>query len=490
MHPPAETIQKAKAKRLDINRVKAELCRRKLSYFVREFWECVVQDELVWSAHIDIFCNEVEMILRRVFNREEKQYDLIINVPPGTSKSTIITIMAPAWAWCCDPSIRTISSSYSESLSTEHAVKSRDIIKSDKFKLYFPEVELKRDEDNKTNYKTTKGGQRFATSTGGTVTGTHAHVIIIDDPLNPKQAASEAQLHEANFWFDKTIPTRKVDKKVSVMIVVMQRLATNDPTGHLLEKKKEGIRHVCLPGELSPDVSPPEYRKMYTNGLLDPIRLDRNILKELQTDLGSDGFAGQIMQTPVPAGGLIWQKWFIEVDDLLFPDSSKLTQYGTDWDLAYTKDDMNAASAYVTAGKIGNDNFIDDIGWEWLEYPDLIAYMKTKVAPHYIEAKASGKSAKQSLTRDGVNAIEVNVKGGNDKIARAKMATVPVEAGRWYIRKSLADKLYSDSKQGILFFPKGPFKDLADALAQSISRLDKNATIISGPGSGSILDFL
>ena len=484
------TTAAKKSVSIDFDKARAALCQKKLSFFVREFWDIVVQDPLIWAPHLDIFCNEVQVMFERIFRREEKMYDLIINVPPGTSKSTIITIMAPVWAWCCDPSVRIISSSYSEALSTEHAVKSRDIVKSDKYRLYFPEVALKKDEDNKTNYKTTRGGQRFATSTGGTVTGTHAHIIIIDDPLNPKQAASEAQLYEANFWFDKTIPTRKVDKKVSVMVVVMQRLATNDPTGHLLEKKKEGIRHVCLPGELSSNVKPDEYRSIYVDGMLDPARLGRSVLDELRIDLGADGYAGQIGQLPVPAGGLIWKKWFRLVPDERFPAKDKLSQFGTDWDLAYTDKDTNAASAYVSAGKLAGDIYIDDIGWDWLEFPDLIKYMKERPSPHYIEAKASGKSAKQSLVKEGITAIEVNVKGGNDKISRAKMATPPVEAGRVYIRQSLADKLYNDPKMGILFFPRGEYKDLADALAQCIQRLDKKEMTITGGYTESYLDYV
>lgn len=115
--------------------------------------------------------------------------------------------------------------------------------------------------------------------------------------------------------------------------------------------------------------------------------------------------------------------------------------------------------------------------------------MKHRKAPHYIEAKASGKSAKQSLTRGGVVAIEVKVVGGKDKIARAKMATPPAEAGMVYIKKSLADKLYNDERQGILNFPKNSHKDLADALAQCMQRLFTGGIVVGSP-SDSILDFI
>lgn len=478
------------------NRAAAVLCKRKLSAFVKEFWSVIEEDELEWSPHMDVMCDEIQEAYERVFLRPDpddpnpdpkrkkkirlpKQYDLIINIPPGTSKSTIVTIMAPAWSWTNDPSLVHITGSYAERLSTDHAVKSRDIIRSAKYKSYYPEVALKADQDNKTDYKNTKNGRRFSTSITGTVTGNHAHIITIDDPLNPKQAASIAELQEANDFFDKTLPTRKKNKKVTLTILVMQRLAVNDPTGHILEKNKKSpqkIRHICLPAELSKNVSPERYRSIYVDGLLDPNRLGPEVLKDLHIDLGAAGYAGQIGQTPVPAGGLVWRKWFIEVPDENFPDIENANQVGTDWDLAYTDKEVNAASAYVTSGKIKGNTYLFDFGWAWHEMPELIKWMKTKRAPHYIEAKASGKSAKQILHRSGITAIEIPVKGGEDKVMRARNATPMAEAGQVYIKKSMADLLYNDEKMGILFFPKGQHKDLADALAQALQRQSGKGT--------------
>lgn len=474
--------------------IKAELCRRKLSFFVKEFWDVVVTEDLVWNWHMDVICDEVQAVYERVFmhfdengkrtGRLPKLYDLIINVPPGTSKSTIVSQMAQAWGWTRDASLRHITGSYGGDLAVSHSSKTRDIILSPKYRQYFPEVKIKPDANGKTDYRTTCGGQRLSTSVGAGVTGVHAHIITIDDPLNTKQQASKKEAESANKWFDNTLPTRKVDKLVTPTILIMQRLVVNDPTGHLLEKRKRGlkIRHICLPGTVGNNVSPAELKDKYSNGYLDEKRLSQPALDELKIALGAAGYAGQIDQRPVPEGGLIWQKWFIEVPDENWPDRKHMTNYGTDWDLAYTKDESNSASAYVCTGKIGNKIYIDDIGWRWLEFPKLIAWIKTLTSPHYIEAKASGKSAKQVLVSNGIPAIEVPVIGG-DKIARANMATPTAEAGMVYIRKSMADRIYNDSKQGILFFPNGEFTDLADAVAQSLQRQAKKGAISSHTGN-------
>jgi len=475
---------------LAIDPVKAAstLCRRSFYHFVQEFWSIVIPETPVWNWHIKFICQEAQSIITRLkltpdHPREKKLYDEIINIPPGTTKSTIMSVMLPAWAWTIDPTFRILSMSYSDEVAMGMAVKSRNIIRSDKYQKLFPYIQIKKDQDNKTNYENTLAGQRYAAGIGGSITSLHFHLILIDDPLNPKQAASEVECANASSLIDSTLSTRKVDKEVTVTVLIMQRLSENDPTGHLLSKKGKRIRHIRLPAEVKDGPEPAELSRYYVDGLLDPKRLSNDVLDEARIDLGAAGYAGQFAQRPVPAGGLIWQKWFIEVPDHLFPSKQFMTQYGTDWDTAYTKDDDNAASAYVTSGKIGSKIYIDDFGWDWLEYPKLIAWMKTKPSPHYIEAKASGKSSKQTLVDNGVIAIEVPVKGGSDKIARANMATPVAEAGMVYIRKSMADRIYNDSKQGILNFPRGKFKDLADVLAQALQRQAKKSIINSTPAT-------
>lgn len=466
---------------IDIDKAMGALCKKEFYFFVQEFWDIVIPEDPVWNWHIKYLCDELQVIVERVVRREAKLEDVITNIPPGTSKSTIFTVMLPAYAWAIDPTLRILSISYSDTVSMGHAIKSRSIIQSDKYRRYFPHVEIKRDQNSKSNYENTKNGQRYAAGIGGSITSMHFHIIICDDLINPKEAASEIECATANATIDNTLPTRKVDKKVTVTLTVMQRLSDNDPTAHLLGKKGKKVRHICLPAELLDGVKPKELERYYVDGLLDPIRLDREVLADMLADLGPANFAGQFGQRPAPAGGLIWQKWFREVPDENWPDRKFFQLYGTDWDTAYTKEDDNAASAYMSAGKIGHNIYIDDFDWQWLEFPALINWMKTKPAPHYIEAKASGKSSKQTLTQNGIPAIEIAVSGG-DKIARANMATPVAAAGMVYIRKSMAERLYSDAKQGILNFPRGKFKDLADVLAQCLQRLGKKGSISSNTG--------
>ena len=66
--------------------VQAELCRRSLYYFLQTIWSEISGDTLRLNWHLEYLSNELEKIAYRVANEEPKEYDLIINIPPGTTK--------------------------------------------------------------------------------------------------------------------------------------------------------------------------------------------------------------------------------------------------------------------------------------------------------------------------------------------------------------------------------------------------------------------
>jgi len=435
-------------------------------------WETIESVDLVPNWHIEYIC----AMLQEAFDWWELglgQPDILINLPPGMSKSTMVTQLFPAWLWVKDRSIRTISSSYAGDLATAHAVKTRDCLKSDKFNLLYPDwIKFKSDSDGKTHFKNDQKGERFVTSTSGTVTGMHGDFILIDDPINPEEAVSEKDLKRAMRFVSRTLSTRKTDKIRTVTIMVMQRLHDDDPSGHWISSGYN-INRICLPGEKADNVYPLTLQANYKNDLLDTKRLGHGALNILKAKLGSYGYAGQIMQKTAPEEGGIWRKWFIPVPDNIFPAPDTLEAYGTDWDTAYTEKEANDASAYCTSGRTRDNHiYIDKLGYMRLEFPELIKAMNLRPSPHYIEAKASGKSAKQTIKKSGIVAIEVEVNGG-DKVARTRNATPTAEAGFVHIRESLLSLLYDDHEQGILNFPNAKHDDLNDAVVQAIIRHSK-----------------
>ncbi len=415
--------------------IQREQSKKRFYNFVRLFWDVVIKEEPVYNWHIEFLCDELQALAPFIVQRLPKPYDILINIPPGTSKTTICTIMFPVWLWTQDATLRIITNSYSSDLSTEHAVKSRDIILSDKFRLLFPEIQLRSDKSAKQNYDNTSGGARYTTSTGGTITGKHGHVIINDDPLNPHQASSEAERRSAN-EHTKTLSSRKVEKENTPIITVMQRVHEEDPSGYLLAKKGERIKHICLPAELSDRVRPLEVRERYVEGLLDPVRMPERVLKEARSDLGSYGYANQYMQEESPAeGGLLKAAWFEIID---FKPEHNSIVWNTAIDTAETENLNNDESGMMQFGTYNNELIIRYSEGVWKEFPELVKYTKSFPMLHgytsrsiiYVEPKSSGKSLVATVKRETDLNIKEDAPPFKDKIARVQDISPGCESRR------------------------------------------------------------
>ena len=73
-------------------------------------------------------------------------------------------------------------------------------------------------------FQTTAQGVRIATSVGGVLTGRGADMIVIDDPLKPEEALSQAQRQAAMEWYDHTLYSRLNDKLSGAIVLIMHRL--------------------------------------------------------------------------------------------------------------------------------------------------------------------------------------------------------------------------------------------------------------------------
>jgi predicted phage terminase large subunit-like protein len=417
-----------------------ERCKRSFFYFLQTFWDLIIKEPPIYNWHIEYLCSELQILSESIIKREKKPYDLIINIPPGTTKSTITTIMYPAWLWIKDPSIRIITNSYSMNLSIEHATKSRDIIISEQYRRLFPYVQIRRDMSQKTSYENTLTGARYTTSTGGTITGKHAHIIINDDPLNPGQSTSALEIYAAN-EHTKTLSTRKVNKANTPTILIMQRLHENDVTGYILDKKGQSIKHINLPAEISETIKPIELKEKYINGKLDPIRLSDAVLDEARIDLGSRAYAGQYEQEPQEDGGnIIKYDWFktITPDDFIKMQGNVQSTVTFFCDTAYTNQTWNDPTGIIATTKLGNDLYIIHAKKVNYKFPDLIRFMPEYVIEHgytnesaiRIEPKANGLSVIDQLQETTHLNITKTPTPTEDKETRLNAASPSVECGR------------------------------------------------------------
>lgn len=278
----------------------ASLCRLSYEDFVKEFWFTVVQEPLVWNWHMSYLCEQVQKSIEAIFE-DKPAIDIVCNVSPGTSKSTLFTVMSYPWAVTRMPHFKMIGISSTEPLALELSRKTRDLMKSEKYQACFPYIKLRKDLDNKHFYATEQGGWRYAAGTGGNVIGRHAHLITIDDPLDPNNIASEAELRAANQFVLEVLPQRKISKVSTATHLVMQRLSEDDPSANFSKSVKNRI---VLPATSDAPIHPPHLKKFYTkDGCMDKNRLSRPVLQEIEKRVSKFTYASQYNQSPIPLSG-------------------------------------------------------------------------------------------------------------------------------------------------------------------------------------------
>ncbi len=324
--------------------VLASIVKEDFFEFVKEFWDVVCAETPIWNWHIRYLCSLLQDLAIKVRRKEQLGYDyLLINIPPGSTKSIIISIMFPAWVWTWWPSASFVGSSHDYKLAVRMSRLNRAIVKSPMYQEAFPDTQIIDDQDTKGEFVNIKKGERMSVGVEGNITGRHGDFVFCDDPLNPKGARSEAELETANQFITETLRSRKKDKLNVPTLIVMQRLHQNDPTGMLLEKFAKDVKLICIPADLTKgNVSPPELVKYYIDGLMDPLRMPKSYLDKERL-VGDFYFAGQFLQNPVPLGGGMFKTERINIEESLPKEWTKVVRY---WDKACLISDTQITTQY------------------------------------------------------------------------------------------------------------------------------------------------
>jgi predicted phage terminase large subunit-like protein len=178
-------------------------------------------------------------------------------------------------------------------------------------------VKITGDQNSKLKFENTATGFREAVAFES-MTGVRGDRVTIDDPHSVDSALSDIQRQSTIETFLEAVPTRLTNPASSAIVVIMQRLHTDDVSGVIIDKQL-GYTHVMLPMEFDPE------RKCTTElGYEDPreeegellfeARFPREVVERDKQVMGPWAVAGQFQQTPSPRGGGIikrdwWQLW-------------------------------------------------------------------------------------------------------------------------------------------------------------------------------------
>lgn len=471
------------------NSLRASVVRDSYFEFVKLFWGVVVAEKPVWNWHIPFTCNEIQETLERVFAGAPKEYDLVDNQPPGTSKSLVFSVFVTPWAWTRFPSFRQIGASYSHPLSSHLSRLGRDVVKSDLYRKLFPHVQIRADQDTKAHWANTLGGSRYAVGAGGSVTGMHAHLITIDDPLNPNEAASDVELAQTNLWVQKTLLSRKVDKVVSVVHLVMQRLHEADPSAFFLQKG-DLTRHLCFPAELGKGypIKPRACRRYYVANLFDAKRLPTPVLRDTENEMGAVAYAGQYGQNPVPPGGAKFdvEQISIHPGNEPLPHFTNVVRF---WDNAATTAKEDNRSAFTTGVKLAQTEegltYVLDVKrgrWNTGVRENVKRSTARKdgrgVSIGLEQEPGSGGKESAQKTRKMLRGYRVYViRPTGDKVERSTPFSVEVNSGRVVLVPGPWNKEFIKE---LMYFPFGRYKDQTDATSGAYSVLDQGMRVAGG----------
>jgi predicted phage terminase large subunit-like protein len=461
--------------------------------FVKQSWHAVEPGiPFVPSWHIQEICEHLEAVSAGEITR------LLINIPPRHSKSTITSVMWPAWEWLTSPEQKFLCASYSGSLSIRDNLKTRRLIQSPWYQERWSHMfALAGDQNAKQRFENNKTGYRLATSVGGTATGEGGSRLLLDDPHSAQAAQSDVIRNSDLEWFDMVWSTRLNNPKEDAMVTIMQRLHEKDISGHIIDDIGDW-EHICIPAEWDgvkrSTVLGSYDPRQKVGELICPDRFGDKEIDNLKRLLGQYGSAGQLQQNPSPAdGGILKTKYFEmwPADKGLPPFEYILQSY----DCAFTEKstgDPTACTVWAIFTHNGERNVMLIDAWEdHLSYPDLRKRAikdwgteyggMTKDSPYsrarrpdriLVEAKASGQSLIQDLRLAKVPVIGYNP-GNADKISRAHQASPTLELGLIWIPESGKNKGHFVSwAQGFIKqlekFPVAEHDDYVDTFSQAI----------------------
>jgi predicted phage terminase large subunit-like protein len=393
--------------------------------------------------------------------------NVVINVPPGSSKTELVSIDFMARGLAINPRARFLHISYSDDLAMQNSQTARDIVQSDEYQALW-HLEVADDSRAKKRWNVMIDGQKaggvYAVSLGGQITGFRAgHMaegfqgaIIIDDPLKVEDAYSRTARNRATRQLVATVRSRKATPTTPI-IVIMQRLAEDDPTGFILDGGMGGEwQHINIPALIDDAYVaqlPDKYQRLLdADGERDeegkfsywPYKEPLAELKELER-INRYVFGSQYMQSPAKEGGeIIKGEWFRRYGVL-----PKILWKKIYVDTAMKTAERNDYSVFECWGK-GEDNkvyLIDLLRGKW-EAPELrrrafAFWEKHKPVDRFdpslremvVEDKASGTGLIQDIQENGGIPVK-GIERDRDKYERVMGVVSYIEAGLVYVPES------------------------------------------------------
>jgi predicted phage terminase large subunit-like protein len=451
------------------------------TFLARAFYELNPSARFLGNWHLELVAAKLAACFEGRIRR------LAITLPPRHLKSHCASVALPAFWLGQDPAARIMCVSYGQELAEKLSRDCRALMASAWYRRLFG-TRLSPERRAVAEFTTDAGGYRLATSVGGVVTGRGADVIIIDDPMKPEQALSEAQRRAVNEFYDHTLYSRLDDKNRGRVVLIMQRLHEDDLLGHVLRQEDWDV--VALPAIAERDeahLAATRYgRRSFgrpAGAALHPERESLDTLARIRATIGEWNFAGQYQQAPAPlGGGIVKREWLLFYENHLLPEFDRVLQ---SWDTASKPSELADYSVGTTWGVKGARLFLLNVFRRRLDYPSLKRAVCEQAGLYQpgtilIEDKSSGTQLIQELAHEGLYAV-TRYQPTGDKVMRLHAQSGLFENGLVHLPK---EAHWLDAYvQELTAFPRGRHDDQVDATAQALDWLKRQSY---APGTGII----
>lgn len=421
---------------------------------------------LLPSWHIDLILEYLAAVDMGQIKR------LIINIPPRSLKSSLVTIAWPAWSWTGKPWLRWLFCSYSAALSVKHSVDRRRIIESPWYRKSWGDITRMEDDQNqKAVYQNTQRGIMISTSVGGSITGMGGDRIVIDDLINPLEAESKVVREASIDFYQKTLSTRLDDKKTGVIVAVEQRTHHQDLTGTVL--KETGWTHLRIPAEAPATeiVRFPMSDRTQVRAIgevICPAREDVAVLEQQKIVMGSRAYAAQYQQDPIAEDSAYFNPAWWQYYRML-PISDIIRHWS--WDTAMEDGEQNDETAGILFAHLAHGTFVERVVRGRWQTPEAKRTILNEFSAYpanalLIEDSPAGKAIIQSLQRDTGLPI-IGVPAVKDKIFRASLCAPFVESRRVFLKEG--ESWLAGFVEQLTGFPNLPHDDVVDAFTQGMN---------------------
>lgn len=360
---------------------------------------------------------------------------VMVFMPPGRGKSEISSVRFPAWFHGRHPDSPVIAASHTASLANDFSRQVRAQI--DHPNWPFPNVRLEPGENTVEQWKLAgHRGKHFAAGVGKAIAGKRAELLIIDDVVATREQAHSAAYRERAYnWFWNDAHSRLLPG--GSVVIIMTRFHRDDLAGRLLFDAENGGDQwevIELPERAMKDDALGRAEGEYLWPSWYPPS-ETDVIRKTQPHVWWPLY----QQRPGDiAGGLFKRKWFSERYD-----PTVLPHFGMVFitvDSAFGEETSSDPSVLCMWGVTKTHLYLLDVWRDRVAYPELLAAIRdfhtkwrTKLDRGvwvYIENKASGQSAIQSLQRGSRIPVQPFEPGSASKISRAQDTTPYCAAGR------------------------------------------------------------